>query len=509
MASGTRATLPAWVALAVLAAYGVACVGFFARDVFMPEWDSAVYVLLGRALALGEGYTYLGEPYFLRPPGIPWLLSWVMPDGEFDPLRVNRLMLLFVPTALAAIWFALSPRLGTWMALAVALLSGTHPMLVGLFNWIYAEFPFLTFLFLSMAFFERATSREGGGGSLAIAAAICLSVAIYLRSAGIVLLPGMLLLGWARRRERGLLRAVLPVLLCLALITPWFLWARLAAAGAETPVGQMLNYDYFSALFRADPGNPASPLVPVSAWIARITRNCQLSLLELAETSFGVPWAWLSVLVAVVLIVGPLVALRRGISILEWYTLAYVGMALTWLLYAYRLVIPLVPALYLYLFVLVAALASLAERVLRVGCVRPACASLFLLLFALNLLQLPIGLDVRNWASPGFLNSWSDSEAVARWIRENTASDAVLVSGRAPIYAALTGRRVYTYDFQHRFPGDPDRYRRYDPDFLIIDRPGPRSREFEARAAPPLRLQAVLPSRLRREGIRIYAPPPD
>ena len=45
----------------MFAAYGVVCVGFFARAEFVPEWDSAVYVLLGRALALGDGYTYLGE----------------------------------------------------------------------------------------------------------------------------------------------------------------------------------------------------------------------------------------------------------------------------------------------------------------------------------------------------------------------------------------------------------------------------------------------------------------
>ncbi len=493
----------------MFAAYGVVCVGFFARAEFVPEWDSAVYVLLGRALALGDGYTYLGEPYFLRPPGLPWLLSLVMPEGEFDPLRVNRLLLLFVPTALAAIWFALSPRLGTWLALAVALLSGTHPMLVGLFNWIYAEFPFLTFLFLSIALFERANLRKAGGGWLAIAAAVCLAVAIYLRSAGIILLPGMLLLGWARSCRGQRLRAAFPVLLCLALIAPWLVWARDAAAGAETPVEQMLNYDYLTSLFRADPGDPGSPLVPLSAWIARVMRNGRLLLQELAETTFGVPWVGLSAVVGAALVVGPLVALRRGASILEWYALSYLAVALVWLTYAYRLAIPLVPVLYLYLFVLAAALGSLAERRLRVGFVRPVSVSLFLVLFALNLVQLPSGLELRSWASYGFLNSWIDSEVVARWIREETAPDAVLVSGRAPIYAALTGRRVYTYDFHYRFPDDPDRYRRYAPDFFIIDRPGPRSRQFEARVAPELRLRAVLRSRLRREGIRVYGLPPD
>ena len=179
-------------------------------------------------------------------------------------------------------------------------------------------------------------------------------------------------------------------------------------------------------------------------------------LQELAETTFGVPWVGLSAVVGAALVVGPLVALRRGASILEWYALSYLAVALVWLTYAYRLAIPLVPVLYLYLFVLAAALGSLAERRLRVGFVRPVSVSLFLVLFALNLGQLPSGLELRSWASYGFLNSWIDSEVVARWIREETAPDAVLVSGRAPIYAALTGRRVYTYDFHYRFPDDPD-----------------------------------------------------
>ena len=41
-------------------------------------------------------------------------------------------------------------------------------------------------------------------------------------------------------------------------------------------------------------------------------RNGRLLLQELAETTFGVPWVGLSAVVGAALVVGPLVALRRG-----------------------------------------------------------------------------------------------------------------------------------------------------------------------------------------------------
>src|SRR5688572_28825078 len=40
-----------------------------------PEPDSALYLTIGRNLALGAGYTYHGAPHRLVFPGLPWLFA--------------------------------------------------------------------------------------------------------------------------------------------------------------------------------------------------------------------------------------------------------------------------------------------------------------------------------------------------------------------------------------------------------------------------------------------------
>jgi hypothetical protein len=81
----------AWVAIPLLL-YAAACLFVWTDDSWRQHWDSGLYVLTARSLAAGEGYTYLDEPFFLRPPGLSWLIAAVQGDGAFDPARLNRMM---------------------------------------------------------------------------------------------------------------------------------------------------------------------------------------------------------------------------------------------------------------------------------------------------------------------------------------------------------------------------------------------------------------------------------
>jgi hypothetical protein len=43
-----------------------------------------------------------------------------------------------------------------------------------------------------------------------------------------------------------------------------------------------------------------------------------------------------------------------------------------------------------------------------------------------------------------------DLQSIAEWIRANTAEDAVILCGQAPILAVLTDRPTFTYQWAHR-----------------------------------------------------------
>ncbi|MCC6239871.1 MAG: hypothetical protein IT448_06215 [Phycisphaerales bacterium] len=60
-----------WFFLLLLA--GIYLIGFTGQ--WHPEPDSAMYLTIGRNLARGEGFTYLGEPNALAYPGLPYLIG--------------------------------------------------------------------------------------------------------------------------------------------------------------------------------------------------------------------------------------------------------------------------------------------------------------------------------------------------------------------------------------------------------------------------------------------------
>ena len=59
-------------------------------------------------------------------------------------------------------------------------------------------------------------------------------------------------------------------------------------------------------------------------------------------------------------------------------------------------------------------------------------------------------------------------ETMARWIRENTSEDAVIMCNQAPVLALLSNRLTYSY----RFPRTPNIITKYDVDYVLIDAPG-------------------------------------
>ena len=102
--------LMSWLPWSGLALYALAGLAFWVRPGWRPEWDSAIYLLLGRSLALGEGYTYLGQPFFLRPFGLFWALLGLVQPGGYDHELLNRLLFLAAVAVLAATLMVLRPR---------------------------------------------------------------------------------------------------------------------------------------------------------------------------------------------------------------------------------------------------------------------------------------------------------------------------------------------------------------------------------------------------------------
>ncbi len=149
-----------WLVAVLLVGYALVLLTGYVDSQWQPEWDSAVYLLTARSLAETGEYTYLGQPYFLRPPALPWLLSFFAHEGGFDFLQLNRLMMIAAIFSVVAVYLLTRLQFNREWALLIALFTGTSPLFFTRFNWIQSEFFFLG-LFFSAVLLLEVGSRPG------------------------------------------------------------------------------------------------------------------------------------------------------------------------------------------------------------------------------------------------------------------------------------------------------------------------------------------------------------
>jgi len=484
--------LIAWLPWVGLCLYSVCGLAVWVRSEWRPEWDSAMYLLLGRSLAEGTGYRYLGEEFFLRPPGLSWLLSFLARAGEYDYGTVNRLVFLAAVALLMAGWRLLLPRQGNAVACSVMALVGTSPLFLRQLNWVVAEFPFFALLLSSFALLHRADREGTRFWAWSLAGALTLAAAVQLRTVGLVALPALLLLGLRQREWPGRLRGVFPVALVLLASLPWMLHARNAAVKARVPSEQLLLFSYSTALWHQDPGDPASPSMTPADLLARAADNGArlLQALATAATLSAGPLA--VVLVAGLALFGMVAVWRSGPTLLDGFAVCYLLLLLSYFTFDSRLLLPLLPSFYLYLL-------QGASRVWRalVGVFgwresRPAA-------LAAGLAALAVANGAQAWAAlhpeedrVGSIRQgerWEEQRALGRWLAEVTPAGAAVLADEAPVLSLLSGRTVYTY----RYRRSERLLDRYPVDFVLLPRWSPQElvAEVEERCE---RLAAVPPA---------------
>lgn len=436
-----EARLCAALTALLLLVYTAACLFVWAGSSWWPEWDSALYLLLGSALEQGQGHVWQDRPFFLRPPGFAWLLSLFADQGVYDHALLNRLIMASAATTVAAIVYWLRPLFGGWRALAVALLVGTGSFFAGSFNWVASDFPFLTLLFLGLGLLQRAQGAQRSWWLHSLAGVLVLGAAYHLRSVALALAPCLLFL---RRQDSAASysrRAILPILLLPTLALPWMFWSQQAIRTAPAPSEQLLLFDYATALRHTDPGDPGSPRVRYGEYWERIQTHAAELLPDLAGATLHSRDSWAVALLLGLVLGGWGYCMLRRRSPLDAFAPGYALLILAYFTYDRRLVLPLAVFVTTYFVIALAGIARAAASALRLPNLRSALPTAVVVgLLAANL---------REIDKPQSLRPNLRLEPLADWIRQNTAEEAVLLCEQAPILEHLSGRRCYTYRF-HR-----------------------------------------------------------
>jgi hypothetical protein len=231
-------------------------------------YDDGIYLILGKALATGEGYRYLnlpGHPAATHyPPGYPALLAllWMVAPSFPENVAVFKLANAVLLSLAATGLFVFARRelaLGTVTAASAILLGCLTVPVLAVTGVLFSEPLFLALLALALPACERAIREERTRG--VVVAALLAGATTLVRSLGLPLVAALVAGLLLRRRYRA---AAIGAAVAGALLLPWHVWTAVHADDLPRIVAGSYG-SYTAALGEAIDANGAGYLARVAS----------------------------------------------------------------------------------------------------------------------------------------------------------------------------------------------------------------------------------------------------
>ena len=403
--------------------------------------DDAIYVVLAKALASGEGFRMInmpGAPHGTHfPPGYPLVLAalWKL----FPSFPDNIVVFKFLNAAFLAGTAAGTYRFGRSrlrlepLGAAVAALVGTISVVVLMITGVVLSEP-LYMLLVIPALFLAERAAEDGSPRTAVGAGAMIGVLALVRTVGTFLVPAALLVLLVRRRWRSA-----AILLCSALvfIVPWQLW--ISAYQAEMPGPFVGKYGAYGPWLAE--GYKAGGL-PFAWTVLGKNANELFGFLGYITLPVAPVWPRLVSLGTVIgLVVVGATSVWRRIPITIVFLLCYGAIILAWPFEPTRFALVWWPVL--------AGLCVAGVR--RVWRWRPARLPLQVARFAALAATLVVAAGYGAYNARGAWQKWwvnlqSDAgvsaKPIAEWVAHATTPNDVLITDHDLIVYLYTGRRA-------------------------------------------------------------------
>ncbi|MBI5365225.1 MAG: glycosyltransferase family 39 protein [Planctomycetes bacterium] len=243
--------------------------------------DAAMYVVCAKNLLAGEGYTFLDEPFRVRPPGFSVLLAPVVALRGIDFSALNLYVAAWGVLCVGLFFVWARTRVSTWVGAALAALVWFNPGFASLRNQVMSDVPGTALVF-GCLLLERWCARQPSMRR-DVVLGLALGLSAYVRSIVLVLVVGIVVARLLVGRKEGaslgrvLLLRILPLVALVALVqAPWKV--RDVYHHPLPPVDQTSLYDYSSGMWNSDRGDPRSPRVPIEDVFARVPRHARATL---------------------------------------------------------------------------------------------------------------------------------------------------------------------------------------------------------------------------------------
>ncbi len=193
--------------------------------------DDAMYVILARALASGEGYRFthlVGAPPGVHfPPGYPFFLAILGTlratlDGQVAMFKAANALLMGASAGMLVVMFRERTSLPSWIGFAVALLGAAGMPALFIATPIMSEPLFLVGLLILLRYGERTVAADHTPDGVAFALGVGTGALTLVRTLGVPVVVGLAALLWIRGRRRAARIVVAGAALLLA---PWLAWS--------------------------------------------------------------------------------------------------------------------------------------------------------------------------------------------------------------------------------------------------------------------------------------------
>jgi len=237
--------------------------------------DAVTYLATTESLVRGEGYTWLGYPFKLRPPGFAVLIAPLVATSGLDFAMLNAFVGVMGSIAVTLLALLLRERLGIVLSVLVAISIWLHPNFRAFSNQIMSDVPFLAPLMATLLV-ERILSQRASWRS-DILLGVMIGAATYLRTIGVLLLPSIVLArmfaqqGSARRvswQKFAVERIAVITLATVLTLLPWSI--RNLMVDDPPPVDLTAVYSYETGVLHVDKGRPDSRLLEWSEYVSRL-----------------------------------------------------------------------------------------------------------------------------------------------------------------------------------------------------------------------------------------------
>ena len=282
------------IALILLVAGMLASLPWVISRWYVPHNDAAMFVITARSILAGEGYSMLGEPFTIRPPGFSYMLAGALAVLGSDFHALNLFIGFWAVAAVAFLFLLVRPRLGLSVSLALCAAIWLAPGYLRFCSQLLSDIPG-TAMMLGLLVFERRARRAAGPWPDAWLA-LGIGLSSLVRLIDVFVLPATLLARLVEEvRARGRppgprdpfwRRAALLVALPALVLLPWT-W-RNARVERSAPPEQHYVHSYSVGMWHTDPADPSSPILGPSDFTDRVGERLAELLPSLGSRLQGV-----------------------------------------------------------------------------------------------------------------------------------------------------------------------------------------------------------------------------